>query len=124
MKIKGAFIIPLVAIMIAMLTLGAVPGMATDTTVTESVQDSLTYIPTEPDPTSSLEQELEGFISDKFGDTLESTGDTLLEKGGVMATILTALRNALNSLIRILQLGGGMLGGSDLSGGLLGGLLG
>jgi len=127
MKIKGIFVIPLVAILIAMFTLGVVPGFASDTTAEPTTSDTLTYVPPSTPPTSSFEEELEGFISDAIGDNLQQAEGPLRSFSELMAGLLNSLRNILNAIIRIFQIGGGMMGeGGSLSnlGGIAGGILG
>ncbi len=108
MKIKGIFVIPLIAILIAVFTIGATPGVAADT----SVSDSLTYVPTTLPPTSSLDEEIEGMVSNLFGDDLQNAEGPIRGFSEIMAALLNSLRNILNSIIRIFQISGGMLGDS------------
>lgn len=122
MKIKGKFIIPLVAIMIAMLTVGATPGFAGDTTVTTSVEDSFTYVPPTYTTEPPFEDQINGFVSDAFGEELENAGNSMMESGGIMNAFLQSLRRVLNSFVVIFERIGLMLGNSNinLGGGLLG----
>ncbi len=123
MKIKGFYVIPLIAVMIAMFTIGITPGFASDTTVS----DSFTYTQPSIPPTSSLDEEIGGFISGAFGEDLEQAGDSIVGVSGIMAKLLSSLRNVLNSIIRIFEIGGGMMGEGGALGNLtgnLGGLLG
>lgn len=123
MKIKGKLIIPLVAILIAMFTLGITPGVAADTTGSSvSTTDPLTYVPPTAPATSSLEEEIEGMVSDMFGEDLKESGDTLRGFSQMMAEILNTFRNLINKIIEIFQSAGGMLGNiGSLDEGLLGG---
>ena len=128
MKIKGKLIIPLVAILIAMFTLGATPGVAVDTSasseVTTTEYDPLTYVPPTAPATSSLEEEVEVMISDMFGDDLQQAEGPLRSFSEMMAGLLSSIKRIINSLINMLQIGGGMLGdGGALGGNLLGGIL-
>lgn len=121
MKIKGKLIIPLIAILIAMFTVGVIPGVASDTTATE-LSDTLTFVPPTPPATSSLEEEVEVMVSDLLGDELESAEGPLRGFSTVMEGLLSSLRNILNSFIKIFEGFGGMLGNTDgLFDGLLGG---
>lgn len=123
MKIKGTLIIPLVAIMIAIFTLGATPGFAGDTTATTvSVEDSLTYVPPTYTTDAPLEDQIGGFISSAVGDELESAGGQIMESGGVMNALLLSLRKVLNAFVRIFEILGNMLGNSNinLGGGIFG----
>ncbi len=122
MKIKGKLIIPLVAIIIAMCTLGATPGFAGDTQPNTSVEDSFTYVKPETTTAVPLEDQIAGFVSGAVGDELQSAGDTVLEKGGIMNKLLNAFKNILESFVRIFERIGLMMGNSniELGGGLLG----
>lgn len=123
MKIKGKFIIPLVAIMIAMFTLGVTPGFAGDTTAkTVSVEDSLTYVPPTYTTEAPLEDQIGGFISGAFGEELENAGESMMETGSVMNALLKSLRNILNSFVKIFERIGLILGNSNINigGGILG----
>lgn len=123
MKIKGLFVIPLIAILVAMFTVGAIPGFASDTTAAEATtSDTLTYVPPSIPPTSSFEEELEGFISDAIGDELQQAEGPLRSFSELMAGLLNSFRNILNAILRIFQIGGGMMGNSSLlpSGGIFG----
>lgn len=128
MKIKGIFVIPLIAILVAMLTVGTIPGFASDTTASEvTTSDTLTYVPPSFPPTSSFDEELGGFISDALGDDLQQAEGPIRGFSELMAGILNSFKNFLNNIIRIFEFGGGMLGdggslGSlgDIAGGLLG----
>ena len=130
MKIKGLYIIPLIAIMVAMLTVGAVPGFASDTTAGEvTTSDALTYVPPSIPPTTSIDEAINGFVSDAFGDDLQQAEGPVRGVSELMAKLLSSFRNILTSLLRILDISGDMMGDSngllgDLSGSLLGGLLG
>ena len=123
MKIKGKFIIPLVAIMIAMFTLGVTPGFAGDTTATTvSVEDSLTYVPPTYTTEAPLEDQVGDFISSAVGEELENAGDQIMETGGVMNALLLSLRKVLNAFVRIFEILGNMMGNSNinLGGGIFG----
>ncbi len=124
MKIKGFFIIPLVAILIAMFTLGVVPGAATDTTT--ELSDTLTFVPPTTPATSSFEEEIEGFISNNFGDDLQQAEGPLRGFSELMEGLLNSIRNILNSIVRIFQISGGMVGDGGVLGNILpgGGLVG
>lgn len=116
MKIKGFFVIPLVAILVAMFTLGIVPGAATDTTADTTLSDTLTFVPPTTPATSSFDEELEGFISNNFGDDLQQAEGPLRGFSELMAGLLNSMRNILNSIVRIFQISGGLMG----EGGFLG----
>lgn len=129
MKIKGKLIIPLVAIIIAMCTLGATPGFAGDTQPNTSVEDSFTYVKPETTTAVPLEDQVAGFVSSAVGDELQSAGDTVMEKGGILYKLMERVRNILDSFVKIFEsiglvLGNGSLnfgdGGLDIGGGLFG----
>lgn len=121
MKIKGKLIIPLVAIMIAMFTLGITPGSAVDTTV--STTDPLSYVAPTVAPTSSLEEQVGGFISDAFGNDLQSAGTSFRGISEAMEEFILNFRNIFTTLISLLEKAGDFMGNGDLLGNL-GGLLG
>lgn len=116
MKIKGKFIIPLVAIMIAMFTLGSTPGFAGNTEAAESttVEDTHTYV----DPTfttkAPLEDQVGEFLSSNFSDELQNAGDSMMETGGVMNALLKSLRRVLNSFVIIFERIGDILGNTNI----------
>ena len=116
MKIKGKIIIPRVAIMIAMFTLGATPGFAGNTEAAESttVYDTLSYV----DPTfttkAPLEDQVGEFLSSNFSDELQNAGDSMMETGGVANLFLKSMRRALNSFVIILERIGDILGNTNI----------
>lgn len=122
MKIKGKLIIPLIAVLIAMFTLGITPGVVAESTeTTVSISDELTYVPPTIPPTSSLEEEVEGMVSDLIGDDLQNSEESVRGFSKIMAGLLGSIKNVLNSMIKILQRIGGMLGNTGdglFSGGL------
>ena len=123
MKIKGFFIIPLVAILVAMFTLGVVPGAASDTTAEKETSDTLTVVPTTKPATSSMDEEIGGFVSDFIGDDLQNMEGPIRGFSERMADFLNTVREYLLKIISLFEMGGGFLGdGSlgDLAGGLLG----
>ena len=129
MKITGKHIIPLVAIMIAMFTLGATPGFAGNTEAPEisesettTVYDELTYRPTTLPTEPPMDEQIGDFISGAFGDELKDAGDSMMEEGSIMNAFLKSLRKVLNSFVKILERVGLMIGNSNinLGGGLLG----
>ena len=130
MKINGKLIIPLVAIMIAMFTLGATPGFAGNTDAPEiseseatTVYDDLTYRPTTLPTEPPMEEQIEGFISGAVGEDLENVGDQIMQSGSVANAFLLSLRKVLNAFVRIFEILGNMMGNSNINLGL-GGLLG
>lgn len=122
MKIKGKFIIPIVAIIIAMCTVGTTPGFAGDTQPSTSVVDSYTYVESTREPEIPLEDQLGGYVSSAFGDQMQEAGNAAMEKGGILNKIMTRIRNILNSFVNILERIGAMMGSGslDLGGSLFG----
>ena len=116
MKIKGKFIIPLVAIMIAMFTLGATPGFAGNTEAAESttVYDSITYETHTSTTKAPIDEQLGNFLSSNFSDELQGAGDTIMETGGVANIFLKSLRKVLNSFVIILERVGDILGNTNI----------
>ncbi len=121
MNIKGKFIIPLIALLIAVIMVGAVPVGAADTTASDTpTSDTLTYVqPTDP-PTSSLDEEIGGFISSNLGGDLEAAEGPLRDFSETMSSFLTKIRDFLNAIIEAITGMGGMLGGSGGLGSLFG----
>lgn len=117
MKIRNKFLIPMIALVLAALIIGsAVPGAATDTTAAESAEETthpLTYIPTTPVPTSSLEDEIDAFVSNNLGDLAEAE-DEVREVGGVMGSILKTIRDFIDKLIEFFRKAGDLFTGSWL----------
>lgn len=101
--------------MIAMFTLGATPGFAGDTTATiASVEDSLTYVPTTLPTEPPMDEQIGGFISGAFGEELESMGAPIKGFSDISAKLLNSFRRVLNSLVKILQRIGLILGNSNI----------
>lgn len=114
MKIRNKFLIPMIALMLAALMIGSsVSGAATDTTASvsasETTQHPLTYIPTTMPPTSSLEEEIDKFVSENLGD-LAGAEDEVREVGGIMGTILRAFQSIIDKIIALAEKIGEFLG--------------
>lgn len=118
MKIKGKLIIPLVAIIIAMSTLGATPGFAGDTQPSTSVEDSFTYVKPETTTGVPIEDQVGEYISSALGDELQNAGGTAMEKGGILYEIMSRIRNILNSFVKIFESIGLIMGNGGLDLGL------
>lgn len=127
MKIKGFFVIPLIAILIAMFTIGAVPGTAVNTSaeeITSTVSDTLTFVyPTMPE-TSSLEEEVVGFVSNNFGGVIGEASGPTKSIASMFANILETIKGYLEKLLGLLESSGDALGSGNLLGNLGGGILG
>lgn len=108
MKIRNKFLIPMIALVLAAVMIGsAVPGTATDTTAAESAEATthpLTYVPTTPVPTSSLEDEINAFVSNNLGGLAEAE-DEVREVGGVIGNILKSIRDFIDKLIEFFKSG-------------------
>lgn len=102
MKIRNKFMIPMIALILAALMIGsAVPGAASDTTavdIEEETTHPLTYVPPTPVPTSSIEDEIDAFVSENLGDLAEAE-DEIREMGGIMSSILRSIRDFIDRLI-------------------------
>ena len=114
MKIRNKFLIPMIALLLSALMIGAaVPGAATDTTASvsasETTQHPLTYIPTTLPPTSSLEEEIDKFVSENLGGLGEAE-DEVREIGGFMGTILRAFQSIIDKIIALTEKIGAYLG--------------
>lgn len=114
MKIRNKFLIPMIAIILAALMIGSsVSGAATDTTAsvstTESTRHPLEYVPTTIPPTSSLEEEIDKFVSENLGG-LAGAEDEVREVGGFMGTILRAFQSIIDKIIALAEKIGGFLG--------------
>lgn len=114
MKIRNKFLIPMIALLLAALMIGSsVSGAATDTTASvsasETTQHPLTYIPTTIPPTSSLEEEIDKFVSENLGG-LAGAEDEVREFGGIMGTILRAFQSIIDKIIALAEKVGEFLG--------------
>lgn len=127
MKIKGFFVIPLIAILIAMFTLGAVPGTAVNTSaeeVTSSVSDTLTFVPPTTPTTASLEEEVVGFVSNNLGGMLGEASGPAKGLVDIIESFLNTIKTVLYKILGLLESTGDALGSGNILGDLNGGLLG
>lgn len=127
MKIKGFFVIPLIAILIAMFTLGAVDGTAVDTSADQStseISDTLTFVPPTTPATSSLEEEVVGFVSNNLGGALEDASGPVKGFTQQIQNLLNQLLTYLNMFLNLFRAGGDLLGNGNILGNLGGGLAG
>ncbi|MBQ8503519.1 MAG: hypothetical protein IJ491_04490 [Clostridia bacterium] len=113
MKIRNKFLIPMIALVLTALMIGsAVPGAATDTTVSqgEEVTHPLTYVPSTFAPTSSFEEEIDAMVSENLGDLAEAE-DEVREVTGVMGKILRVFKDFINKILEFAAKAGEFLGG-------------
>lgn len=133
MKIKNKFIIPVIAVLVALIMVGSPATIvAADTEASDSTTETTTTIPawthdytyktTTQAPTSSLEEEIEGAVSDILGDVDENLGDTIRDAANTSGGILRGFRNIINKIIEIFKKIGDFLGGNFTLGGILGSL--
>ena len=114
MKIRNKFLIPMIALVLAALMIGSsVPGAATDTTApvstSETTRHPLEYVPTTIPPTSSLEDEIDKFVSENLGNLSDAEGP-VREFGGIFASILRVFQSFIDKIIALTEKIGGMLG--------------
>ena len=122
MKIKNKFIIPVIAVLVALIMVGSPATIvAADTEASDSSTETTTTIPawthdytyktTTQAPTSSLEEEIEGAVSDILGDVDENLGDTIRDATNSSGGILRGVRNIINKIIAFFDKIGDFLGG-------------
>ena len=122
MKIKNKFIIPVIAVLVALIMVGSPATIvAADTEASDSTTETTTTIPawthdytyktTTQAPTSSLEEEIEGAVSDILGDVDENLGDTIRDAANTSGGILRGFRNIINKIIAFFDKIGDFLGG-------------
>lgn len=116
MKIKNKFIIPLIAILVAMIMVGGVPGTAADTTASDetSTTHPLTYIPPSIATTSNIEDEIDGIVSEVIGGLVsnpDQVGDDIREASSFMDKIITGMTNFIDIIINFFKALGDKLGG-------------
>ena len=115
MKIRNKFIIPVIAILLAILMTGmGVTGTAADTSASESTSEStthpLTYVPPSVPTTASLEEEIDKFVSENLGG-LNDYEDDIRDTGNIFDQILSFFSGFLGKLIEFAQKIGDMLYG-------------
>ena len=122
MKIKNKFIIPVIAIFVALIMVGspativAVDTEASDvtektTTTSPAWTHDYTYTTTTQAPTSSLEEEIEGAVSDILGDVDNGIGETIRDAANTSGGLLRGFRNIINKIIEFCNMVGDLLGG-------------
>ena len=116
MKIKNKFLIPVIAILIAMLMVGGgVSGTAADTSASEdtSTTHPLTYIPPSIPTTAGIEEEIDGIVSNVIGGLVsnpDQVGSDIREQSGFMDKLLTAMTNFIDAIINFAKKIGDFLG--------------
>lgn len=102
MKIRNKFLIPLLALILAMLMVGApISGTAADTEAPETSASTThphTYVPPTLPSTTNNDGMIEDFISENLGDLADSKEDV---RGfiTIMDNILTAIRDFIDQII-------------------------
>lgn len=123
MKIRNKFLIPLVALLLAILMTGvSVPGTAADTSASQATEVStshpLEYVPTTMPPTSSLDEEIDAMISENLGN-LAGAEDEIRENNSAMGTILRAIRDFIDSIIETFRKIGDLFTGDFFQGSII-----
>ena len=135
MKIKNKFIIPLIAVMVALIMVGspativAADTQASDettetTTTNPAWTHEYTYVPTtlSTEPTSSLEEEIEGAVSNIIGDKADGLDETIRDAADVSGGILRGFSNFFAKLIELVKRIGDLMGGELSLGDIFGSL--
>ncbi len=119
MKIRNKFIIPLIALIVAMLMVGSsVSGTAVDTSASAETSDTstthpLTYVPTTLPPTSSIDEEINAMVSgimSEYVSNPDEIGEDIRETSSIMDKILTAFTNFIDMIISWVKSIGDKLG--------------
>ena len=127
MKIRNKFIIPVIAIFVALLMTGApVATVAADTVASDETSETTTtnpawthdytYVPETLPPTSSLEEEIENAVSNIIGDKGEGVGDTIRDTASVSGKLLRAIRDFIDKLIAFTKSIGDFFAGGGIGG--------
>ena len=117
MKIRNKFIIPILAVIIAMLMVGgSVSGTAVDTSAPEetSTTHPLTYIPPTAPPTSSLDEEINAVVSGLMSEYVSDpngVGSDIRESSGIFAKIIKAITGFIDTIMNLISSIGDKLGG-------------
>lgn len=117
MKIRNKFIIPVIALLIAMLMVGgSVSGTAADTSAPEetSTTHPMTYIPPTAAPTSSLDEEINAMVSNLISSNVENPdqiGSDIRESSSFFGKIITAITNFIDLIMSWVSSIGDKLGG-------------
>ena len=107
MKIRNKFLIPVIALLIAMLMVGgSVSGTAVDTSAPEetSTTHPLTYIPPTFAPTSSLDEEINAIVSNLVSSNISDPngiGSDIRESSGFFAKIVTGITNFIDMIMAL-----------------------
>lgn len=116
MKIKNKFLIPVIAILVAMLMVGGgVSGTAADTSASDetSTTHPLTYIPPEIATTANMDEAIDQLVSDVMSNIVsdpDQVGDDIRETSGFLDKILTVFTNFIDMLINFFKTIGDKLG--------------
>lgn len=108
MKIRNKFIIPVIALLIAMLMVGgSVSGTAVDTSAPEetSTTHPLTYIPPTNAPTSSLDEEINALVSNIISSNVDDpnqVGSDIRESSGFFSKIITGITNFIDMIMSLI----------------------
>lgn len=121
MKIKNKFIIPVIAIFVALIMVGSPATIvAVDTEASETTEETTTINPADHEytyktttaaPTSSLEEEIEGAVSDILGGVDENLGDTIRDAANTSGGMLRGVRSIINMIINFFDKIGDFLAG-------------
>ena len=120
MKIRNKFIIPVLALIIAMLMVGgSVSGTAVDTTPAAAEDTStthpLTYIPPTAPPTSSLDEEINAMVSNFISSNVtnpDQIGTDIRESSGILGKFITAITNFIDMIMAWISSIGDKLAGT------------
>lgn len=116
MKVKNKFLIPLIAIFVAMLMVGGgVSGVAADTSASDetSTTHPLTYIPPEIATTESPDEAIDELVSNIMSTLVsdpDQVGEDIRESNGIIDAILTAFTNFIDVIINFFKQIGDKLG--------------
>lgn len=122
MKIKNKFIIPVIAVLVALIMVGSpATTVAADTESSESTTETTTtnpawthdytYTTTTLPATSSLEEEIDKVVSDIIGDKGDGLGETIRDVANTSGGLLRSFRNIINKIIEFFSKIGDLLGG-------------
>lgn len=116
MKIKNKFLIPIIAVLVAMIMVGGgVSGTAADTSSSDetSTTHPLTYIPPSIATTGNIEDEIDGIVSDVMSGLVsdpDQVGDDIRESSSFIDKILTVFTNFIDMIINFAKKIGDYLG--------------
>ena len=125
MKIKNKFIIPVIAVLVALFMTGVpVATVAADTEASDSTSETTTTNPawthtytqtTLPYPTtSSLDEEINSAVSDILGETAGELGEPIRDAANTSGGFLRAIKAFIDKLIEFTKKIGDFLSGTTL----------